>query len=222
MSQRWIETYPALEAIEGLTHGFICRHPEIDVKTDRDTAIARLQPHFNSCLETLGVARAQFSTGEQIHADRIEICGSDGPEGTHFPETDGLVTNCPGQFLGIYVADCGAVYLVDPVKKACGLVHSGKKGSELGIAVKAMQLMEKTFGSRREDIIVQVAPCIRPPDYEIDFAAQIQSDCLNAGVATSHFHDCGVSTSKDLERYYSYRIEKGETGRHLAVLGFPN
>jgi copper oxidase (laccase) domain-containing protein len=30
-------------------------------------------------------------------------------------------------------------------------------------------------------------------------------------------HDCGVCTSSDLGRYYSYRVEKGKTGRHLAV-----
>jgi copper oxidase (laccase) domain-containing protein len=220
MSQQWIETFPALEDIDGLTHGFICRNSEIDVKTDRDTAIARLESHFDDCLGSLGIDRSCIATGEQIHAADVRICGKNGPEGTCFPSTDGLVTRCPGQYLGIYVADCGAVYIVDPVQRACGLVHSGKKGSELGIAVAAMRKMEEAFGSQPEDLVVQVAPCIRPPDYEIDFAVQIQSDCLNAGVPENRFFDCGISTAQNLDRYYSYRIEKGETGRLFAVLGF--
>jgi copper oxidase (laccase) domain-containing protein len=29
----------------------------------------------------------------------------------------------------------------------------------------------------------------------------------------------GVCTACDLERYYSYRVEKGKTGRMLALLG---
>lgn len=220
MSQQWIDTYPALDTIEGLTHGFICRNPTIDIKTDRDTAIARLEPHFDSCFNTLGIDRNRLATGEQVHAADIAVCGENGPEGIVFPATDGLVTNTPGQFLGIYVADCGAVFLVDPVQRACGLVHSGKKGSEQGIAVNAIRKMEEMWGSRPGDIIVQVAPCIRPPDYEIDFAAQIQADCLAAGISEEHYFDCGISTAQNLERYYSYRIEKGETGRLLAVAGF--
>lgn len=220
MSQKWIETYPALSAIEGLTHGFICRNPEIDVKTDRETAIARLQPHFDQCLATLNVNQEQFATAEQVHAANVEICGPNKPQLAHFPSTDGLVTGCSGQFMGIYVADCGAVFVVDPKNKASAVVHSGKKGTELGIAGRAIEVLQANFGSRPADMIVQVAPCIRPPDYEIDFAAQIRSDCLAAGIPANQFNDCGVSTATDLNRYYSYRIEKGQTGRMMAVLGF--
>jgi len=220
MSLQLIETYPALASVAGLTHGFICRDPEVDVKTDRDTAIERLQPHYDSCFSSLNINRAHLSTGEQTHAANIEICGKNGPAADLFDATDGLATNCVGQFMGIYVADCGAVFLVDPVKKVCAAVHSGKKGSELGIAARAVETLQTNFGSQPSDLIVQVAPCIRPPDYEIDFAAQIRTDCLAAGVLDSNFFDCGISTTSDPDRYYSYRIEKGETGRMLAVLGF--
>jgi len=32
-------------------------------------------------------------------------------------------------------------------------------------------------------------------------------------------YDCSICTACDLDRYYSYRAEKGRTGRMLAVLG---
>jgi len=220
MSRQWIETYPSLEKIPGLTHGLICRNPRIDVKTDRETAIARLQEHFEKCLSVMGIPRAHLATGAQVHADSVQVCGLDGPQGTEFPDTDGLVTACPGQYLGVYVADCGAVYIVDPVQRVCALVHSGRKGSELGIAKRAIGIMARQFGSRPGHLIVQLAPCIRPPDYEIDFARQIRRDCLEGGVPESQFFDCGISTSQNLERYYSYRMEQGQTGRLLAVLGY--
>jgi len=220
MSQQWIDTYSSLDAIKGLTHGFICRHPEIDVKTDRAEAIGRLEPHFDRCLDFLGVNRRCLAMCEQVHAAEVKICGLKGPEGTEFAGTDGMVTRAPGQYLGVYVADCAAVFMVDPVNRACGLVHSGKKGSELSITLNAIRKMNETFGTRPEDLIVQVAPCIRPPDYEIDFSAKIEGDCLAAGISKSHFFDCGISTAQNLDRYYSYRVEKGETGRLLAVIGF--
>jgi hypothetical protein len=32
-------------------------------------------------------------------------------------------------------------------------------------------------------------------------------------------HDAGACTACDIDRYYSYRAEKGKTGRMLALLG---
>lgn len=133
-----------------------------------------------------------------------------------FAECDGVITNQPGACLGIYVADCCAVYLVDPVRRVAGLVHSGKKGTELRIVPRAIAQMLETFGSDAKNLIVQLSPCIRPPHYEIDFAAEITRQCRAVGVAA--VHDCKICTACDLDRYYSYRAEKGHTGRMLAIL----
>ena len=135
----------------------------------------------------------------------------------HFDGCDGLITNQAGIALGIYVADCCAVYIVDPETPAIGLVHSGRKGTEQNIAAKAIAEMSETFGSNASDLIVQLSPCIRPPHYEVDFAAQIISDCRAAGVR--HVNDAGVCTACHPDLYYSYRAEKGKTGRMLALLG---
>ena len=42
----------ALNAIEGLLHGFVLRHAEIAVDTDRETALGRLQPHYQEILSS--------------------------------------------------------------------------------------------------------------------------------------------------------------------------
>jgi len=216
-----VETFPALEALEGLRHGFLLRQPGIDVSVDREAALARLQGAHRELLHALGVPPGQLATGQQVHGHSVEPCDDPfGPAAPHFPDCDGLVTATPGQYLGVYVADCGAVFLVDPVRRACGLVHSGRKGSELGIATRAIALMCERYGSRPQDLVVQLAPCIRPPAYEVDFAARIRADCVAAGVPASQVHDCGTCTSSDPERYYSYRMEQGKTGRLFAVVGW--
>jgi copper oxidase (laccase) domain-containing protein len=133
-----------------------------------------------------------------------------------FESCDGLITNQRGVCLGIYVADCCAVYLLDQRFGAIGLVHSGKKGTELGVVPNAIESMGEHFGSRPSDLVVQLSPCIRPPHYEIDFAAEIVRQCHALGV--TKVHDSGVCTACDLNRYYSYRAEKGRTGRMLAFL----
>lgn len=210
-----VETFPALAAIPGFTHGFLLRDPEVDTATtDRVEVLERLADSHSAALGTLEID--QLVTAEQIHGDLIsEIdrgCAA---------EADGLLSPAGSErALGIYVADCCAVWIVDPVKRAHALVHSGRKGSEMGIAPQAVRRLIAECGSDPADLVVQLSPCVRPPLYEIDFAEMIRAGCLAEGVPANQIHDPGTCTGSDLGRYYSYRVEKGATGRMLAVAGF--
>ncbi len=216
----FLETFPALSALAGLVHGFTLRSPEVDVATEREEALARLRPFLEKQLALAGVAREHLATGEQVHGAGVAVIDGGKPGAFHFAGTDGLVTGTPGQFLGVYVADCGAVLIADPVRRVCAAVHSGKVGTSLGIAPAAILTMRERYGSAPADLVVQIAPCIRPPAYEVDFAAAIVHDCAEAGVPSDRIVDCGTCTSRDLSRYYSYRVEKGKTGRHFAFIGW--
>jgi copper oxidase (laccase) domain-containing protein len=209
-----VETFPALERLPGVRHAFLCRVPGLDVRTDREEALARLAGYHAAARVELGFPREPLGTARQVHGNRVAVLTE--PVTQEAPGTDGLVTNLPGLCLGVYVADCCAVYLVDPVKRAIGLLHSGRKGTELGIAGRAVETMIREYGSAPGDLVAQLSPCIRPPLYEIDFAADIARQLQAAGVG--EVADCGANTGADLERYYSYRMEKGRTGRLLALL----
>ena len=116
-----------------------------------------------------------------------------------FAGCDGLITTQRGVALGIHVADCCAIYLVDPKTPAIGLVHSGKKGTALDVVGNAIGQMSSRFGSKPSDLIVQLSPCIRPPHYEVDFAAKIIEQCRAQGVR--QIHDSGVCTACHLDLY---------------------
>ncbi|MEY2597753.1 MAG: hypothetical protein RLZZ142_12, partial [Verrucomicrobiota bacterium] len=150
---------------------------------------------------------------EQVHGAEVSVVSEGGMSGG----VDGLVSGEPGVCLGIYVADCCAVYLVDVRRRVIGLVHSGAKGTRLGVVPAALAVMERDFGCVGSDVVAVLSPCIRPPRYEVDFAAEIRAQCAGRGVR--QVHDSGACTGSDLERYYSYRMEKGRTGRMLALLG---
>lgn len=214
-----IETFAPLSALSGLRHGFVLRTPGVAVDCDKNEALRRLEPHHEAAAQQLLGAGWTIVTGEQVHGDGV-LCVDESLSENPVTGVDGFVTNLPQTALGIHVADCGAVFLADPVHRAVGLVHSGKKGSELGIAVRALELMAEKFGTRPTDVTAVLAACVRPPAYEIDFAAQIRRDCLAAGIPDVQFHDAGECTSKDLTKHYSYRIEKGKTGRMLALIGY--
>jgi polyphenol oxidase len=210
------EHFPALGALPNVVHGFTLRVPDMEVSHDKMEALARLDGVHREIRREHGLGGAPFKTAQQVHGARIGIVDGATAGDECFDSCDGLITNQRGVCLGIYVADCCAVYLVDPIRAAVGLVHSGKKGTELGIAANAIKSMAEHFGSRASDIVVQLSPCIRPPHYETDFAGEIVRQCRELGITA--VNDCGVCTACDLNRYYSYRAEKGRTGRMLAFL----
>ena len=153
----------------------------------------------------------------QPHGGEVLVLeDSDRSETAPLPEADALITRLIHVPIVIRVADCGPVFLVDPVQRAIGLAHSGRKGTELNIVGNTISSMVKRFGTRPDDLLVQLGPCIRPPHYEVDFAQTIAQQAKKAGV--EKFADCGICTACHLNSYYSYRAEKGQTGRMWAVL----
>lgn len=82
-------------------------------------------------------------------------------------EVDGMITNEPGLCLFTTYADCVPLYFLDPVKKAIGLSHSGWRGTLSKIGKVTVEAMTKEFGSKPEDIIVAIGPCICKECYEV-------------------------------------------------------
>ncbi len=209
-----VEIYPALAAGGTCLNAFIGRIPGIDVATDRENALERLAECHEQARFDLGFGAMPFITARQVHGNTVAIVG----ETTFAPVegADALITNRPNVCLGIYVADCCAVYAVDPAHGCIGLAHSGRKGTELEIVPAMLRKMGCAFGTEPGDAVVQLSPCIRPPHYETDFAAQIVAQCRAMGVG--EVVDPQTCTAANPERYYSYRMEKGRTGRMLALL----
>ncbi len=215
----WMEFEALRRLPAGYAHRFVLRQPGVDVRGERDEVIERLRAEHLRQAAAMGFGEGDLVTAQQVHGDRVAVVRADTPPGHVFAEADGLVSHVPGRMLGIYVADCCAVFLADPEAGSVGLVHSGRRGSESGIVARAIELMRAEHGAQPRRMIVQLSPCIRPPAYEVDFAALIRADAVKAGVPVEQVIDEGCCTSSDLIRFYSYRVEKGKTGRMLALFG---
>jgi copper oxidase (laccase) domain-containing protein len=208
------ETFPAFENLSKIRAVFLQRVPGLDVRTDRDTAMQRLAEIQREALDAVGFAQMQLARASQIHSPNVRAVSS--ADTFPVPDCDALVTTERRLCLGIHVADCAAVYIADRHGRGIGLAHSGRKGTELGIVPKTIVAVCAATGADPQDLIVQISPCIRPPRYEIDFAADIRLQAAESGVR--EIHDCGICTGADLETYYSYRKEEGRTGRLLAAM----
>lgn len=204
-----------LRPMPGVRGDFIERMPGVPVEGEREEVLERLRPrHAVRVRERFGVD--DWWRAEQVHGNRVAVVEEEGGPPALVAGVDGLLTRRSGQVLGIYVADCGPIWLADRWTGAVGLLHSGKKGTEAGILAAGVRRMEEAFGTRPADLVAVLGPCIRPPHYEVDFAAEIGRQARRLGIG--RFHDCGLDTASDPERWYSYRIEKGRTGRMLALI----
>ncbi len=180
-----------------------------------------LRPHHERAVSDFAGASAQWWRAEQVHGTKVAVVAGSpqilAPDGLPVvPGCDGLVTCQLGIVLAIYAADCGAIWLADRKTGAIGLLHSGKKGTEGNIFEVALGVMTAQFGTRAENITAVLSPCIRIPDYDVDFATEIGNQATRAGVGS--FLDCGLNTASDLQRHYSYRSELGKTGRMMALI----
>jgi polyphenol oxidase len=213
MSDAFFEQFPALATLP-VIHAFTTRVPGLDVAADRPVALGRLAGHHEQVRSSLGLGTRAFITAKQVHG--AGVARVDATTVAPVMGVDALVTNDPRACLGIHVADCGPVFFVDAANGAIGCAHSGRKGTDLAIAAATIAKMREEFGTNPADLVVQLGPCIRPPHYEVDFATAILRQCREAGVRS--VHDCATCTASAPERYYSYRREKGQTGRMLAIL----
>lgn len=89
-------------------------------------------------------------------------------------ETDAMVTALPGVALATIVADCAPVVLFDPVRRAVGVAHCGRRGAVLGVLPNTVKAMASAFGTRPGDLLAGIGPAIGADSYEIGDAEAAQ------------------------------------------------
>lgn len=203
----------------GIVAHFIERNPDIPVTPSRPEMIERLEPFHREEISNLSLKWKFLRRAQQVHGNKVALVGD---IGSSYPVegVDGLM--CSGvsdAVLGIYVADCAAVWLYDKATGTRALLHSGKNGTEHNIIHSGIRKMQQIFKTDPKNVVAVISPCIRPPHYEMDIPGTIITQLKEEGVPASQIFDSGLDTAADTERFYSYRIEKGNTGRMLAIFG---
>jgi polyphenol oxidase len=197
------ETFAPLSELPFIRHAFTRR-------TREDTKADEFEERF---VVAQGFSPDAFASAEQPHGNDIAIPGRGA---RRVPHVDALATRETGLPLVVRCADCAAVYIVDRRTPAIALIHSGKKGTVGNIVGNSIHRMQLEFGTQPRDCLAFISPSIGPCHYEMDIWSGIERQLHDAGVRD--IHNPRVCTACHLDRYFSYRAEKGNTGRMLAVL----
>lgn len=236
--------------VPGLRHAFSTRHGGV---SDGPFATLNLGYHVEDDPARVTENRRRFAaaagydaerliTAQQVHGTRLAWVGkADGGRGalewaSAAPGTDGLLTAEPGVPVAILVADCAAVLIADPVRRALALVHAGWRGALGRIASAAVRELVQA-GSRPQDLHAGISPTLCPDCLEVceeigntvaaelgeaavDFTqekphlrihAMLAADLAGAGVTRMTAHpDC---TRCRTDQYFSHRGQDGRAGR---------
>ena len=90
-----------------------------------------ISQNFDLLCSMTGIERNAIHLPFQTHSNRIFRIGENFL-GQHaetkkslLPGVDALITDIPGQCIGVSTADCVPILLYDPVNKAIGAIHAG-------------------------------------------------------------------------------------------------
>lgn len=159
---------------------------------------------------------------------------------------DAFVTHIPSVALMIQVADCQAILMYDPIKKVAAAIHAGWKGLAQNISLETIKIMVGNYGCDPSTILVGISPSLGPccsfftdpkkelpagfhkyvdKEKKVDMWAFSVDQLVSAGIQNNHIESARICTQcnngQTIEgggRFFSFRGEKGITGRFGAVI----
>lgn len=233
--------FPGLVTAESTRHGGVSKEPYNSLNLggsspDDPENIAENNRRF---FTALNVPLDRVAKSHQVHG--TEILNVEHPG--RFEMYDALITNKPDIHLAVTIADCTPILIYDPVLKTMAAIHAGWRGTVGLIVQKTTEALQKQFGTNPENCYAYIGTCIDEcsfevgeevaehfnPEYKrweagrskyyVNLKLANHDQLVRAGLKTEHIEISPYSTVIHNEDYFSYRHEKGLTGRMLATIG---
>ncbi|MDR3238458.1 MAG: polyphenol oxidase family protein [Spirochaetia bacterium] len=182
-----------------------------------------------------GLAEKDILSLEQVHGCSVlTVDARPSAPADVYGTADALITQLPGVCLVIRTADCVPVLIADKKAKAVGAVHSGWKGTRLGISGAAAALIKERCGCAGDDLLAYILPSIGPESYEVkeDVAqhfpeqtirrngrlyvnlwAAVEASLRAQGIPDENIFNTGICNRINTDEFFSHRY--GDKGRNL-------
>lgn len=169
----------------------------------------------------------------QIHGDKYHLVDNSNYSEILGKDGDALITSTKGIAIGVFTADCVPIILVDGEMGIVAVVHGGWKGTQQKIVGKVLDYMINTMGSRSDNILAAIGPCINKCCFEVsedvarkfnhktirnnkwyvDLVAENIDQIMEHGILEESIDHGNLCTMCNKELFFSYRRDKGVTGR---------
>lgn len=115
--------------------------------------------------EIFGLTPEKLGLVRQEHTDIVHVIEKPFLRQS-IPAGDSLITETPDLLIGVQTADCVPVLLADKTKPLIASVHAGWRGAVGGIIKNTIKAMVAK-GSKPENIVAALGPCIWQESYEV-------------------------------------------------------
>ena len=173
----------------------------------------------------------------QVHGNRV--LSPDEPIYGTLPG-DAQVTAHTGFSIGVRVADCFPIYIIEPDVPCIGLIHAGWRSSEKRITERTVKKMVELFGAEPQKMFAAFGPGICPEHYEVgdefrgrfgehvgeregklylDLEGFNTSVLLELGIPEENIVPSPYCTYERADLFFSYRRDGKILGEMWAILG---
>lgn len=211
---------------------------------DDPVAVARNHSLF---ARQVGYEPGRLYEVNQVHGGRVETIDPQvAPAQFRDRAADALVCASADCAIGVRVADCVPVLLADPESGAVAAVHAGWRGVVARVLASSVEALCALSGAPAARLLCAVFPGIGVDAFEVgedvaaqllasvggasgivrrgsgrphvDLARAVQVSLWGAGLAPARVELIEGCTYADAIRFYSFRRDAGNTGRHLAAI----
>ncbi len=223
-------------------HGFSTRHGGVSTATYQSLNLGgsgdnaeNFSQNRKLALHNLGIPNNQLCYLDQMHGNQVCFAKAGTQTG------DALVTNLSQHTLAIGIADCYPILFYDEINKVIGAAHAGWRGTVSKITQNTLIEMQK-LGADISNIQVAIGQGISQNKFEVGYdviaqfeQAGFENNCwkenkidlvkcnlevlVKSGVSEKNIWCMNRCTFE--EDFFSYRRDKGQTGRMWAVIALP-
>ncbi len=239
----------ALQSISGLSHAITTREGGVSSGEYSSLNLAfhvgdeqgDVKQNRRLLADALGYEVDGLIAAQQVHGTQATIVTAQERGRGAFdwdsalPDCDALIVGESGVPVFIQVADCAPILLVDPRHRVLAVVHAGWRGAVGKITSTTLQKMQLEFGTKPQDVLCGIGPCLCPACFEVgeEVVAQAPVECVVMGYAKPHL-DLAAIIRHDLvenevpheqietmplcprcenEMLFSHRGQSGKAGR---------
>ncbi len=154
--------FDKLKNVPGLVHGFS------DIKDGNMSFVwekrEKVMSNRKAFLDKLGIKSEDSVAMFLKHGTEI-MSVNEFSRGEDAIPVDCLITKSKNVFLFVLTADCLPVIFYDPGKSILALAHLSRINTPKNFLLKIIQRMENEYGSKSENLIAAIGPCIHKESY---------------------------------------------------------
>lgn len=192
-------------------------------------------------------AEIGLATCTQVHGTDVVFATNPARDWREVGECDALWTDRPHVALGIKVADCLPVTLIDPEHRVAANLHCGWRGAAAGIADRTVAELQRLSSFSAGSARAWLGPSIRGCCFEVgdevvesftkrygnvddcvdrtrgerpyfDLVRMARRVLVEAGIEHERIADSGLCTRCEPAAFHSYRRDRAASGRVLAIV----